>query len=47
MSPHHPVGVATYEWWEWHDTYGGGVPSRWFGEPDPGDPNDPRPARGE
>ncbi len=34
-----------YEWWDWHDTYGEHTPSRWFGDPDPNDPNDPRPAR--
>jgi predicted dithiol-disulfide oxidoreductase (DUF899 family) len=34
-----------YEWWDWHDTYGEHQPSRWFGDPDPNDPNDPRPAR--
>lgn len=34
-----------YEWWDWHDEYGQHEPSRWFGEPDPEDRNDPRPAR--
>ncbi|MBE8516080.1 DUF899 domain-containing protein [Amycolatopsis sp. H6(2020)] len=34
-----------YEWWDWHDTYGEHAPSRWFGEPDPGNPDDQRPAR--
>ncbi|MCV7350012.1 DUF899 domain-containing protein [Mycobacterium parmense] len=34
-----------YEWWDWHDEYGAHQPSRWFGEPDPDDPRDPRPAR--
>lgn len=34
-----------YEWWDWHDTYGEHEPSRWFGEPDPNDPNDQRPPR--
>jgi predicted dithiol-disulfide oxidoreductase (DUF899 family) len=34
-----------YEWWAWHDAYAEHVPSRWFGEPDPDDPNDQRPAR--
>jgi predicted dithiol-disulfide oxidoreductase (DUF899 family) len=34
-----------YEWWDWHDEYGGREPSRWFGEPDPDDPNDQRPPR--
>jgi predicted dithiol-disulfide oxidoreductase (DUF899 family) len=33
-----------YEWWCWHDEYGQRAPSRWFGDPDPTDPNDPRPA---
>jgi predicted dithiol-disulfide oxidoreductase (DUF899 family) len=32
-----------YEWWAWHDAYPEYVPSRWFGEPDPNDPNDQRP----
>ena len=32
-----------YEWWDWHDQYGEHAPSRWFGDPDPTDPNDPRP----
>ena len=32
-----------YEWWDWHDAYGEHAPSRWFGDPDPTDPNDPRP----
>lgn len=34
-----------YEWWSWHDEYGRREPSRWFGDPDPDDPHDPRPAR--
>jgi predicted dithiol-disulfide oxidoreductase (DUF899 family) len=34
-----------YEWWAWHDAYAEHVPSRWFGEPDPNDPNDQRPPR--
>jgi predicted dithiol-disulfide oxidoreductase (DUF899 family) len=34
-----------YEWWSWHDEYGQRAPSRWFGDPDPGDPDDPRPPR--
>ena len=36
-----------YEWWDWHDAYGEHVPSRWFGDPDPTNPNpnDPRPPR--
>src|ERR1700744_674006 len=36
---------APYEWWDWHDEYGEREPSRWFGEPDPNDPNDQRPPR--
>ncbi|KZS60279.1 DUF899 domain-containing protein [Mycobacterium ostraviense] len=36
---------APYEWWNWHDEYGRHEPSRWFGEPDPDDPNDIRPPR--
>jgi predicted dithiol-disulfide oxidoreductase (DUF899 family) len=34
-----------YEWWSWHDTYRETEPSRWFGDPDPNDPNDQRPPR--
>lgn len=34
-----------YEWWDWHDAYGEHEPSRWFGDPDPNNPNDPRPPR--
>jgi predicted dithiol-disulfide oxidoreductase (DUF899 family) len=34
-----------FEWWDWHDEYGQREPSRWFGEPDPDDPNDQRPPR--
>jgi predicted dithiol-disulfide oxidoreductase (DUF899 family) len=33
-----------YEWWSWHDTYAEHTPWRWFGDPDPNDPNDQRPA---
>ncbi|CQD07978.1 CalU12 protein [Mycobacterium europaeum] len=43
-SPDGYPQTAPYEWWDWHDAYGERAPSRWFGEPDPGDPNDPRPA---
>ncbi len=32
-----------YEWWDWHDEYGKHEPSRWFGDPDPSDPDDQRP----
>lgn len=34
-----------YEWWAWHDAYAQHQPSRWFGDPDPNDPNDQRPPR--
>jgi predicted dithiol-disulfide oxidoreductase (DUF899 family) len=34
-----------YEWWSWHDTYAEHTPWRWFGDPDPNDPNDQRPPR--
>src|SRR4051812_19410764 len=34
-----------YEWWSWHDTYAEHTPWRWFGDPDPSDPNDQRPPR--
>jgi predicted dithiol-disulfide oxidoreductase (DUF899 family) len=33
-----------YEWWDWHDEYGQRAPSRWFGDPDPSNPDDPRPS---
>jgi predicted dithiol-disulfide oxidoreductase (DUF899 family) len=36
---------APYEWWSWHDEYGQREPSRWFGDPNPNDPNDQRPPR--
>jgi predicted dithiol-disulfide oxidoreductase (DUF899 family) len=36
-----------YEWWSWHDTYAEHAPWRWFGDPDPNDPNDQRPPRKE
>jgi hypothetical protein len=39
--------TAPYEWWDWHDAYGEHEPSRWFGEPDPNDPNDIRRPRGD
>ncbi|AGB23750.1 hypothetical protein Mycsm_03452 [Mycobacterium sp. JS623] len=41
-----PVGypqTPPYEWWNWHDTYAEHTPWRWFGDPDPNDPNDQRP----
>ena len=34
-----------YQWWDWHDEYGLREPSRWFGDPDPNDPHEPRPPR--
>jgi predicted dithiol-disulfide oxidoreductase (DUF899 family) len=34
-----------YEWWSWHDNYPEHTPSRWFGDPNPDDPDDPRPRR--
>jgi predicted dithiol-disulfide oxidoreductase (DUF899 family) len=42
-SPEGYPQSAPYEWWAWHDAYAEHVPSRWFGEPDPNDPNDQRP----
>jgi predicted dithiol-disulfide oxidoreductase (DUF899 family) len=42
-SPEGYPQSAPYEWWAWHDAYGQHQPSRWFGEPDPDDPNDQRP----
>jgi predicted dithiol-disulfide oxidoreductase (DUF899 family) len=44
-SPEGYPQTPPYEWWSWHDQYGQHVPSRWFGEPDPNDPNDQRPPR--
>ena len=44
-SPEGYPQSAPYEWWAWHDAYGQHQPSRWFGEPDPNDPTDQRPAR--
>src|SRR5690242_7819365 len=46
-SPEGYPQTAPYEWWDWHDAYGEHEPSRWFGEPDPDDPNDIRPPRGD
>ncbi|WP_019971011.1 DUF899 domain-containing protein [Mycobacterium sp. 141] len=43
-SPEGYPQTAPYEWWDWHDEYGTREPSRWFGDPDPTDPDDPRPA---
>ncbi|MGE2733557.1 DUF899 domain-containing protein [Mycolicibacterium vaccae] len=31
-----------YEWWSWHDTYDQTAPPRWYGDPDPDDPQPPR-----
>ena len=42
-SPEGYPQSSPYEWWDWHDAYGEHAPSRWFGDPDPTDPNDPRP----
>jgi predicted dithiol-disulfide oxidoreductase (DUF899 family) len=36
-----------YEWWSWHDSYADHTPWRWFGDPDPNDPDDQRPPRKE
>jgi predicted dithiol-disulfide oxidoreductase (DUF899 family) len=44
-SPSGYPQTPPYEWWSWHDEYGRREPSRWFGDPDPGDPQDPRPPR--
>jgi predicted dithiol-disulfide oxidoreductase (DUF899 family) len=44
-SPEGYPQTKPYEWWDWHDEYGRHEPSRWFGEPDPDDPNDQRPPR--
>jgi predicted dithiol-disulfide oxidoreductase (DUF899 family) len=44
-SPEGYPQTKPYEWWSWHDTYRETQPSRWFGDPDPGDRNDQRPPR--
>jgi predicted dithiol-disulfide oxidoreductase (DUF899 family) len=44
-SPQGYPQTKPYEWWAWHDAYPEHVASRWFGEPDPDDPNDQRPPR--
>jgi predicted dithiol-disulfide oxidoreductase (DUF899 family) len=44
-SPEGYPRSAPYEWWSWHDTYAEHTPWRWFGDPDPNDPNDQRPPR--
>lgn len=42
-SPRGYPQTKPYEWWDWHDAYAEHEPSRRFGDPDPDDPNDPRP----
>jgi predicted dithiol-disulfide oxidoreductase (DUF899 family) len=44
-SPDGYPQTPPYEWWSWHDTYAQHTPWRWFGDPDPNDPNDQRPPR--
>ncbi|WP_156686062.1 DUF899 domain-containing protein [Mycobacterium sp. Marseille-P9652] len=44
-SPEAYPQTPPYEWWEWHDAYGERAPARWFGDPEPGNSADPRPAR--
>jgi len=44
-SPEGYPQTPPYEWWSWHDTYAEHTPWRWFGDPDPNDPNDQRPPR--
>jgi predicted dithiol-disulfide oxidoreductase (DUF899 family) len=44
-SPEGYPQTPPYEWWVWHDEYDQHQPSRWFGDPDPGDPDDQRPPR--
>jgi predicted dithiol-disulfide oxidoreductase (DUF899 family) len=44
-SPEGYPQTPPYEWWAWHDSYGEHIPSRWFGDPDPDNPNDQRPPR--
>lgn len=44
-SPEGYPQTPPYEWWSWHDTYAEHTPWRWFGDPDPDDPNDQRPPR--
>jgi predicted dithiol-disulfide oxidoreductase (DUF899 family) len=46
-SPEGYPQTPPYEWWDWHDEYGEHEPSRWFGDPDLNDPNDPRPPRSD
>jgi predicted dithiol-disulfide oxidoreductase (DUF899 family) len=44
-SPEGYPQTPPYEWWAWNDAYGEHMPSRWFGDPDPDNPNDQRPPR--
>jgi predicted dithiol-disulfide oxidoreductase (DUF899 family) len=44
-SPEGYPQTLPYEWWDFHDEYGKHEPSRWFGDPDPDNPNDQRPPR--
>src|SRR6201987_1495097 len=44
-SPEGYPQTPPYEWWIWHDQYAEHTPWRWFGDPDPDDPNDQRPPR--
>jgi predicted dithiol-disulfide oxidoreductase (DUF899 family) len=46
-SPEGYPQTPPYEWWDWHDTYGRHTPSRWFGDPDPDNPDDQRPPRAD
>ena len=46
-SPEGYPQTPPYEWWSWHDTYAEHTPWRWFGDPDPNDPNDQRPPRAD
>ncbi|BBY42406.1 DUF899 domain-containing protein [Mycolicibacterium celeriflavum] len=46
-SPEDYPQTPPYEWWDWHDEYGTHEPSRWFGDPDPDNPDDQRPPRSD
>ncbi|MFF0527233.1 DUF899 domain-containing protein [Nocardia amikacinitolerans] len=46
-SPEGYPQTPPYEWWDWHDAYGQHAPSRWFGDPDPDNPDDQRPPRAD
>jgi predicted dithiol-disulfide oxidoreductase (DUF899 family) len=46
-SPEGYPQTPPYEWWSWHDTYAEHTPWRWFGDPDPNDPDDQRPPRAD